>query len=72
MNPLKCEGLVVCDKYWRRMKIKNSEYVRINWLGELNLGGEKDPKKYILMTIILSGEGEVFSKYCPEWSKVIH
>lgn len=47
------------------MKIKNSSYVRINWLGELNLGYNKDPKKFILIEIILSGEADTFSKYCP-------
>ena len=57
INPLKSEGFVVCDKNWRRMKIKNSEYVRINWLGELNMHHNKDPKKFILVEIILSGEG---------------
>ena len=71
MNPKKNEGFVVCDKNWRRMKIKNSEYVRINWLGDLNLSNNKDPKKYIVIEIILAGEGESFSNYCPEWSKII-
>ncbi len=55
LDPLKCEGYVVCDKNWTRVKIKSSSYVRINWLGELNLGFNKDPKKYIVIEIILSG-----------------
>lgn len=33
MNPLKNEGYVLVDKNWIRMKVKNSSYVRINWLG---------------------------------------
>lgn len=56
LDPLKSEGFVVCDSNWRRIKIKSSSYVRVNWLGELNLGFNKDPKRYILMEIILSGE----------------
>ena len=67
MDPLKNEGYVVCDKNWTRMKIKCSNYVRISWLGELNLGHNKDPKKFIIMEIILTGEAEVFCKYCPDW-----
>lgn len=72
MNPVKCQGYVVCDKNYVRLKIKNSNYVRINWLGELNLNMNKDPRKYIVVEIILSGEAEVFCKYCPEWEKTIH
>lgn len=33
MDPLKCEGFVLCDKNWNRIKVKNPGYVRINWLG---------------------------------------
>lgn len=65
LDPLLSEGFVVCDHNWRRIKIKSSKYVRINWLGELNLGFNKDPRKYILIEIIMSGEAEVFCKYCP-------
>lgn len=60
LNPLLSEGYILCDKNWTRVKIKSSSYVRINWLGELNLGFNKDPKKYILMEIILSGQAEIF------------
>lgn len=43
----------------------------MNWLGELNLTGNKNLKKYILCEIVLAGEADTFSEYCPEWKNLI-
>ncbi len=70
-DPREKEGFVLCDDNYIRIKVKGSGYVRMNWLGELNLTGNKNLKKYILCEIVLAGEADTFSEYCPEWRKLI-
>jgi hypothetical protein len=33
LNPTEQEGYILIDKNFIRLKVKNSGYVRINWLG---------------------------------------
>lgn len=55
LNPLKQEGYVLCDANYCRLKVKCPDYLRVNWLGELNLNANKNPKKYLLTEIVLAG-----------------
>lgn len=55
LNPLKHEGYVLCDVNHCRLKVKCPDYLRVNWLGELNLIPDKNPKRYLLTEIVLAG-----------------
>lgn len=51
--------------------MKSVGYLRANWLSEQNLSPLKDPKKYLLTEVVLSGESDIFCGYCPEWKHVV-
>ncbi len=53
MNPLEKSGFVLCDDKYHRLKIMNSKYVRLKWLGELN-SNYNEFNQYILVSVILS------------------
>ena len=58
LNPLKDEGYVVCDKNWRRMKIKNGEYVHRNWFENKFVKGLETGEK--IHRLVISGEHKVY------------
>jgi hypothetical protein len=43
----------------------------VHWLADLNNSAVKNPNRYILEEVILTGEYEEFSIYCPEWKPVV-
>lgn len=56
LNPMKQEGFILRDNNNIRVKVKSAGYLRANWLAELNLTPLKNPRKYILTEVVLSGD----------------
>ena len=62
----KKEGFVICDKNFQRIKVKNPEYLRKNWMFPICPSKSHMNERHILY-VIRENEGENFVKYCPEW-----
>lgn len=63
---MKGEGYVVCDQFFRRIKIKSPQYVAITLL-KSNLKSSFFQRR--LLEIINCNEGEELLSYFPEWSR---
>lgn len=59
LNPMKCEGFVVCDNEFKRVKMKSPQYVKLNLLHGAD---EKLTDRY-LIDIIQANEGDEFLVY---------
>lgn len=62
-----CEGFVLRDIHWNRVKVKSSEYIRMSWLFPLCTRQQVITKRH-LMTVILSNEQRKFREYVPEFA----
>lgn len=58
-----CEGFVVCDRNWNRLKVKAPSYVAIFHLKGCSLDGPLEPKH--LVPIVLNGEEDEVAIYFP-------
>jgi hypothetical protein len=63
LSPTATEGFVVCDKQFRRIKIKSPQYVVLS--GMLNTKETKKERKFL--EIIRINETEEFLAYFSEW-----
>ena len=61
LDPMGCEGFVVCDSSFNRLKIKSPRYVELH-----HLKSELTPRR--LLEVIRRGESSEFLTYFPEWS----
>lgn len=59
LNPMECEGYVVCDTNFNRVKIKSPQYVALHHI-KSNLSNRR------MLEIILANEGAEFLSYFPE------
>ena len=60
---MQCEGFVVCDDEFKRVKMKSPQYVKLNLL---NGADEKLTDRY-LIDIIQANEGEEFLVYFEDY-----
>lgn len=59
LDPLKQEGFVVCDRYFKRIKLKSSEYVKLSHI--------KDGSSYRkLLSVVVNNESAEFLAYFKE------
>ncbi|MBP0019988.1 MAG: T4 RnlA family RNA ligase [Cyanobacteria bacterium SBLK] len=65
LDPMDFEGYVICDRSFRRVKVKSPEYVALSHFRQ----GFSTRK---MLEIILKHEGDEFLSYYPEWSEMYH
>ena len=75
LNPVECEGFVVVDAQWNRVKIKSPQYVALHHLTDNKTKGVKTTKQSAdankfqtrqLIEIVRSNECDEFLAYYPE------
>jgi RNA ligase len=71
IDPMKNEGYVVCDQFFKRIKIKSPQYVAIALLKSKLKSNSSDILLFErrLLEIINCNEGLEFLSYFPEWSQ---
>lgn len=60
LNPMDSEGYIICDRNFRRIKVKSPQYVAISHLRT----GFSTRR---MLEIVATNEGEEFLNYYPEW-----
>jgi hypothetical protein len=63
LDPMDCEGYIICDRDFNRIKIKSPEYVAISHL-------KTGFSTRSIIEIIVTNEGEEFLSYYPEWQEL--
>ncbi|MEM8831436.1 MAG: T4 RnlA family RNA ligase [Cyanobacteria bacterium P01_G01_bin.19] len=63
LNPMDSEGYIICDRNFRRIKVKSPQYVAISHLRT----GFSTRR---MLEIVATNEGEEFLNYYPEWRKL--
>jgi len=63
LDPMKSEGYIVCDREFKRIKIKSPNYVAI---AHLKTGFSSRR----ILEIVVTNEGEEFLNYYPEWQEL--
>jgi tRNA splicing ligase len=63
LDPLTSEGYIICDRAFRRIKVKSPQYVALAHLRE-----GFSPRR--LLEIVMNNEGEEFLVYYPEWGEL--
>ena len=62
LNPMKSEGYVVCDRHFKRLKIKSAEYVAISLLqSDHNFLAKR------ILEVVVNNESSEFLTYYPQW-----
>ena len=67
LNPALCEGFVVVDKNFRRVKVKCSGYVSI---AHLSIRDNKGLNQLFMLRIITKNEASEFLSYFPQWKEL--
>ncbi|MEA5472239.1 RNA ligase [Spirulina sp. 06S082] len=65
LDPMNSEGYVICDRAFRRVKVKSPEYVALSHFRQ----GFSTRR---MLEIILKHEGDEFLSYYPEWTEMYH
>jgi hypothetical protein len=65
LDPTICEGYVVCDAKWNRVKVKSPNYVLLSHL----MFDDEISKKNKLLKVVQTNEGSEFLTYFPKYKK---
>jgi hypothetical protein len=67
VNAVRCEGFVVVDTEFNRIKVKSPTYVQIALLRNRDPEGINEKR---MLSIIQMGESEEFLAYFPQWNQL--
>jgi hypothetical protein len=65
LDPTVCEGFVVCDSNWNRVKVKSPNYVLLSHL----MFDDENSKKNKLLKVVQTNEGSEFLSYFPKYKE---
>ncbi|MCC0176315.1 2'-5' RNA ligase [Waterburya agarophytonicola K14] len=63
LDPMDSEGYIICDREFKRIKVKSPQYVAISHL-KTGFSSRR------MLEIVVTNEGEEFLNYYPEWQEL--